>query len=369
MLRSETNTQVRILSDDERWQAVQHRDANYDGAFYYGVFTTGVYCRPGCASRLPKRENVRFYATPTAAEADGLRACRRCCPEADQAPDAAQCVWSLCRYMEEHADELLTLEHLGERVGLSPHHLQRTFKAVVGVSPKQYLDQLRIERFKTSLREPEGDVTSRIFDAGYGSLSRLYERLDTRLGMTPMEYRGGGKGIAISYATSDTPLGLVMVGATDRGLCFVQFGESEDGLLAELRRQYPNASLGRMSDESTPEFRTWMAELNAYLEGKNPDLRLPVHVRATAFQLLVWNYLRTIPAGKVASYSEVASAIGQPRAARAVARACASNTIALAIPCHRVIRGSGEMGGYRWGVARKRTVLDLERRTAAGGAT
>ncbi|MBI5085261.1 MAG: bifunctional DNA-binding transcriptional regulator/O6-methylguanine-DNA methyltransferase Ada [Acidobacteria bacterium] len=346
--------------EEERWKAVTSRDRSFDGAFCYGVLTTGIYCRPSCRSRLPNRENVRFYATPAQARADGLRACLRCKPDAAGSHDN---IAELCRYMEAHADEPLTLGDLGKRAGLNPYHLQRTFKAVVGVTPKQYLDQLRIERFKASLRQSRQDVTAAIFDAGYGSTSRLYEKLDTRLGMTPMEYRGGGRGVEISYASASTPLGPMMVGATDRGLCFIQFGESAAQLAEQLRAQYPHASLRALDGEQPPPlFTAWMSELNAYLAGRQAGLHLPVHVRATAFQLMVWNYLQTIPAGSVQSYGEVAAAIGRPRAVRAVARACASNTVALAIPCHRVIRGTGEMGGYRWGVERKRTLLDSERR-------
>jgi AraC family transcriptional regulator, regulatory protein of adaptative response / methylated-DNA-[protein]-cysteine methyltransferase len=351
------NTQDR---DRERWDAVRNRDRSVAGAFVYGVITTGVYCRPGCASRQPNRANVRFYSSTQEAEADGLRACQRCKPR-----DAANEDESTCRYLEVHVDEPLTLKDLGARVGLSPHYLQRRFKAVVGVSPKQFADQLRIERFKSTLRESGRDITGAIFDAGYGSLSRLYEKVDTRVGMTPMEYRGGGSGVEISYATSATPLGLLMVGATDRGVCFIQFGANRGQLLDTLRSQYPKAKLSPIANPPPPLFATWMAELNMYLEGRRSDLRLPVHVRATAFQLMVWSCLRRIPAGGVMSYQKVASAIGRPGAARAVARACASNTVALAIPCHRVIRGTGDLGGYRWGTSRKRAVLDTERRVAA----
>ncbi len=353
----------RAQQNEARWQAVLRRDGAMDGQFVYGVVTTGVYCRPGCASRVPRRENVRFFDSAAEAEAAGLRACKRCTPGADgERDEMAERMRALCRYLEEHADEAVTLEQLGVRAGLSPEHLQRTFKRIVGVSPKQYAEHLRMERFKSSLQQSSGNVTGAIFDAGYGSLSRLYEKVDTRLGMTPMEYRGGGAGVEISYAAEVTPIGLMMVGATDRGLCFVQFGENAEVLLGELRTQYPKALVHAMAEPAPAAFREWMAGLNEYLAGRKPDLRLPVHVRATAFQLMVWNHLQRIPAGQVESYGEVAEAIGQPRAARAVARACASNSVALAIPCHRVIRGTGEMGGYRWGTGRKRALLDLERR-------
>lgn len=349
------------LDENRCWEAVLGRDASQDGKFYYGVMTTGVFCRPSCAARRPKRENVRFYATAAEAERDGLRPCQRCHPLAAAGSDPLTAkIRNLCYYIEQHADESLTLARLSKEARLSPFHLQRAFKAVVGVSPKQYLDGKRMDAFKSRLRNGQ-DVTGAIFEAGFGSLSRLYEKADTRLGMTPMEYREGGKGIEITYATARTPLGLMMVGATDRGLCFVQFGESDAALLRALKVQYPKAAIRAQSDPPPEDFTKWMSGLNRYLGGQQPDLRLPVHVRATAFQLMVWKYLQTIPRGSVESYQEVAEAIGRPTAARAVARACASNTVAVVIPCHRVIRGTGELGGYRWGLERKRTLLDQER--------
>jgi AraC family transcriptional regulator of adaptative response/methylated-DNA-[protein]-cysteine methyltransferase len=239
----------------------------------------------------------------------------------------------------------------------------------MGVSPKQYLDNLRLRNFKTILRgggqQMPQDVTSAIFEAGFGSLSRLYEKTGTQLGMTPMEYRAGGRGVEISYGSARTPLGLMLVGATDRGLCFLQFGESEAQLREALAAEYPSARMEALPNPAPDQFREWIDSLNRYLEGQEPDLHLPVHVRATSFQMKVWKYLQSIPAGKVESYQEVAQGIGQPRAARAVARACAANHVALAIPCHRVIRGSGELGGYRWGLERKRTLIDNERRLRA----
>ncbi|MBL8210295.1 MAG: methylated-DNA--[protein]-cysteine S-methyltransferase [Bryobacterales bacterium] len=354
------------LDADLCWQAVVGRDAGQDGAFLYGVLTTGVFCRPSCGARTPKRENVRFYRTAGEAERDGLRACLRCKPLETAGMRAR--MLALVRYIEQNAGESLTLVHLGRQAGMSPAHLQRTFKAVVGVSPKQYLDNCRLRGFKASLREGEGDVTGAIFDAGFGSLSRLYEKVDTQLGMTPMEYRAGGRGLEITYAVSRTALGLLLLGATDRGLCFLQFGDEESELVEKLRAEYPGAALRAMPEPPPESFSAWMAALNRHLEGQAPDLRLPVHVRGTAFQMKVWRYLQSIPAGAVESYQEVAQGIGQPTAARAVARACASNVVALAIPCHRVIRGSGELGGYRWGLDRKRVLLDQERTQAAASA-
>jgi AraC family transcriptional regulator of adaptative response/methylated-DNA-[protein]-cysteine methyltransferase len=271
----------------------------------------------------------------------------------------------LCEYIDAHAGERLTLAALGRRARLSPYHLQRRFTAIVGVSPKQYMDARRMTALKSMLRAPgEDQITGAIFGAGYGSLSRVYEKVDTRLGMTPMEYRAGGHGIDITYATARTPLGLMMVGATDRGLCFVQFGDRAAPLLAALEAEYPRARLRECPDPPPSQFNAWVVALNKYLAGTPLDTPLPVHVRATAFQLKVWTYLQSIPHGNIESYREVAAAVGHPRATRAVARACAANQVALAIPCHRVIRATGELGGYKWGLGRKRTLLDRERATA-----
>ncbi len=279
-----------------------------------------------------------------------------------------QSMQDLCRHIEAHSDERISLADLAARAGLSRFHLQRTFKAAVGVTPKEYAEACRMKKLKSGLKVAR-DVTAAVYDAGFGSSSRVYERADTRLGMTPNQYRRGGCGVAITYAAAESPVGLMMIGATDRGLCFVEFGENEPDLLARLRKEYPAAELTPMSTPPHPAFRQWIAALTDHLHGAQPRLHLPLDIRATAFQMRVWNYLQSIPYGEAQSYGEVAAAIGQPSAARAVARACASNPVAIAIPCHRVIRGTGELGGYRWGLARKRTLLDLERsRRAQGGS-
>ena len=279
--------------------------------------------------------------------------------------DSHDKVRELCRYIETHPDERPDLAELAARAGLSRFHLQRSFKAVTGVTPKEYVENCRVRLLKQSLRT-SGDVTSAVYDAGFGSSSRVYERADTRLGMTPKQYRRGGAGVAITYAAADSPLGRLMIGATDRGLCFVQFGDSDEELEAALRREYPAAEIAPMAEPHPAAFDEWIAALNRHLAGKQPRLGLPLDIRATAFQMRVWTYLQSIPYGKVQSYGEVAAAIGSPKAVRAVAHACATNKVALAIPCHRVIRGTGELGGYRWGLDRKRALLDLERRTASG---
>ena len=354
-----------MLDQEKCWQAVLNRDARQDGIFYFGVLTTGVYCRPSCAARRPLRDNVRFYATPEDAERDGLRACRRCHPrDLEAGKRAAIRIHSLCRHIEQHVDEPLPLRELAERAGLTPSQLQKQFRSIVGVTPKQFVEAARLKKLKHGLRSAK-DVTEAIYDAGFGSSSRVYERADTRLGMTPKQYRLGGAEVVITYATVDSPVERMMIGATDRGLCFVQFGETDAALLAELKREYPAARLVAMRKPHHPDFERWVDALSRHLAGQQPQLDLPLDIRATAFQMKVWNYLQSIPYGEVQSYSEVAAGIGKPSAVRAVASACARNRVALLIPCHRVIRGTGELGGYRWGLARKRTLIDRERAARA----
>lgn len=353
-----------MLNPKKCWAAVQRHDASQDGQFYYGVLTTGVFCRPSCPSRQPLEKNVRYYATPADAERDGLRACLRCRPlaVAGNDPNTAR-IGEICRYIETSADAPLRLIDLAQRAGLSPFHFQRSFKAIVGVSPKHYLEALRVKKLKSSLRHSTG-IADAVYDAGFGSSSRVYERGDTRLGMTPNQYRQEGRGITISYAAVDSPVGLMMIGATDRGICFVQFGSARGELLTALRNEYAQAELTAMREPVHPDFQSWISSLTDYLAGKQPHLDLPLDIRATAFQMQVWTYLQSIPYGEVQSYGEVAAGIGNPKAVRAVASACAANKVALVIPCHRVIRGTGEMGGYRWGVPRKRTLIDMERASA-----
>jgi AraC family transcriptional regulator of adaptative response/methylated-DNA-[protein]-cysteine methyltransferase len=274
------------------------------------------------------------------------------------APAAA--MGSLCRFIEENVDRPLALAELAERAHLSPSYLQRLFKSIVGVSPKQYIDACRTQKLKGELRTSK-DVAQAVYGAGFGSSSRVYERADTRLGMTPGEYRRGGHGVAISYAPIESAFGLLLLGATDRGICFLQFGDSIESLMAELQREYPAASFEPMGTPRTAEFEGWANALNCYLDGAEPRLEFPLDVSSTAFQTKVWTFLQSIPRGQVQTYSEVAKGIGQPGAARAVGRACATNRVALIVPCHRVIRGGGELGGYRWGLRRKRALLEAER--------
>lgn len=350
-----------MLNVGECWLAVQNHDATQDGRFFYGVITTRVYCRPSCPSRRPLIENVRFYETTVEAERDGLRPCLRCRPTCDSKVNASsERVGQVCRYIESHSDEPLKIDELAALVGMSRFHLQRVFKSAIGLTPKQYLDATRLKKLKKGLKEAR-DVAEAVYGAGYGSSSRVYEKADTRLGMTPNQYRQGGRGVKITHGTIGSPLGLIMIGATDRGLCFLQFGDTSSGLLKMIEKEYPEASISAMPKPYHADFQKWVDGLNAYLAGTKPHLHLPLDIRATAFQIRVWKYLQSIPCGEVQSYQEVAAGIGQPRAVRAVANACSRNRVALVIPCHRVIRSTGELGGYRWGLARKRVLIDKER--------
>src|SRR5271170_412578 len=335
--------ELAVLDQDKCWEAVQNRDATRDGSFFYGVLTTRIYCRPSCPSRQPLRKNVRFYLLPADAARDGLRPCLRCRPVTPAGEDpTVMRIRESCRYIETRSDETLGLEELAAQARMSASHFHRTFKAVVGLTPKQYLDAARLQKLKKNLKD-SGDVIEAVYEAGYGSLSRIYERADTRLGMTPNQYRKGGQNVSITYVTIESPLGLIMVGATDRGLCFLQFADTREGLLAMLEKEYPSARLEAMNKPYHADFQKWVEALNDYLAGTQLQLDLPLDIRATVFQIRVWNYLQTIPYGEVQSYSEVAAGIGRPTAVRAVARACAANTVALVIPCHRVIRGTGEL--------------------------
>lgn len=357
-----------MIDEETLWQAVVEKDSRMAGRFVYGVLTTKVFCRPGCASRLPLRKNVRFYATAAEAESDGLRACLRCQPNenpvsASHGDALREQFGRVCTYIRRNLEDrqVLKLDALGKRFGLSPFHFQRSFKAVVGVTPRQYAEGIRMQTLKEKLRDGE-PVTNAIYGAGFSSSSGVYRGVDTQLGMTPKEYRSGGKNIDISYALTETPLGLVMIGATDRGLCFLEFGETREELLESLEQEYPAATRVAMAKPYSQEFESWVLALAGYLEGERAPGKMPLALHGTAFQLKVWRYLQTIPAGSVQSYSEVAVGIGQSKAVRAVASACAANHIAVVIPCHRVIRGDGGLGGYRWGLERKRALLDAERR-------
>lgn len=352
-----TNLGTRNVSDrlnDERWKAVCDRDAAYNGKFFFAVSSTGVYCRPSCAARRPRRENVEFFETPEAAERGGYRACLRCKPRS-AASGASDGVKAICRFIEQHLDEPVTLERLGEEFRQSPFHLQRRFKAALGITPREYADSCRLRLLKRNLQAGDS-VTRAMYDAGYGSSSRLYEKTASQLGMTPDKYRRGAIAAGIRYMCTDSPLGRMLIAATERGICAIQFGRNDGELLEGLKREFPFAV--RKQDPGV--LKSWVAVLLKHMRGKELDSSLPLDIRATAFQRRVWTYLQSIPFGSTQSYSEVARGIGQPAATRAVARACATNPVAVEIPCHRVVREDGTMGGYRWGIERKEALLEME---------
>lgn len=352
----EPRAEIQSLALDEpRWSAVLARDAAQDGEFVFAVSSTGVYCRPSCPARRPRRENVRFFLAPAQAEQAGYRACLRCRPKSFSGNRESDAMKSICRFIEQHLDEPLTLQRLGKEFRQSPFHLQRRFKAVLGITPREYADSCRLRMLKRNLQSGDS-VTRAMYDAGYGSSSRLYERTASQLGMTPDKYRRGAIAAAIRYTCTPSPLGRMLIAATERGICSIQFARSDGELIEGLKREFPFAA--RKVDDGG--LQSWTQALLQHMRGKDADKSLPLDIRATAFQRRVWTYLQSIPFGATRSYSEVAKAIGQPRACRAVARACATNPVAVAIPCHRVVREDGSMGGYRWGIARKKALLQME---------
>jgi AraC family transcriptional regulator of adaptative response/methylated-DNA-[protein]-cysteine methyltransferase len=332
-----------------------------DGAFVYAVRSTGVYCRPSCPSRRPNARQILFFVQPDAAEKAGFRACRRCHPRQARNNPQADLIRRVCSEIEAETEGTVSLRRLAERTGLSATHLQRTFRGAMGITPRQYADALRVARFKSELRKGK-DVTTALHEVFYGSSSRVYEKSDAQLGMTPATYRRGGRGMKIAYTIAPCALGRVLVAATERGISAVYLGDRDSDLAAALREEYPNAEIRSGSGEHSK----WVRAIVQHLAGTNPQLELPTDVIATAFQRRVWEALREIPLGATRTYSEVARSIGQPTAVRAVARACATNPTSIVVPCHRVVRADGSMAGYRWGIGRKKMLLEQER--AAGRA-
>jgi AraC family transcriptional regulator of adaptative response/methylated-DNA-[protein]-cysteine methyltransferase len=342
-----------IQDADTCYQAVLNRDRTQDGKFVTAVRTTGIYCRPSCPARTPKRENVEFYRTPAEAEAAGFRACKRCSPntQAFEADLAEQ----ICRYIDSNLDQRLSLDELGGVVVISPQHLQRMFKRALGISPREYIAARRLDHLKSRLKA--GDtVTNALYDAGFSSSSRLYENAPDKLGMTPADYRSGAEGLNIRYTVAPCSLGYVLAAATERGICAVMLDDTADTLETKLRDEFPGAHI----HADTDSLREPLSGVLDYIEGQQPHVELPLDIRGTAFQQRVWQALRQIPYGETRSYSEVAEALGQPAATRAVASAIANNHIAVVIPCHRVVRQDGSMGGYKWGLARKQALLQRE---------
>jgi len=354
------------LNEDGRWQAVLERDSALDGAFVFAVSSTGIFCRPSCPAKRPRRENVRFFHHAQAAEQAGYRACLRCRPKAVDGNPQQALVRAVCRYIERHIEDRLTLSLLAKQFRRSPFHLQRTFKAALGVSPKAYIDACRLRQVKQNLQAGH-NVTTSLYAAGYGSSSRLYERTATQLGMTPEKYRRGALAAVVRYTLAPSPLGRMLIAATDKGICAIQFADSDEELQQGLLREFPFATR-RRDDQAMQQ---WRENLSRLMQGQNVNGQnasrqdvnssLPLDIRATAFQRRVWECLQRIPRGETRSYSAVAKKIGMPKATRAVARACATNPVAVAIPCHRVVREDGKPSGYRWGIERKEQLLAMEK--------
>ena len=350
------------MDSNQLWTQFQARDTDADGRFVVAVTSTGIYCKPSCPARRPKRENVRFYPVPEAAAHAGYRACKRCRPDRAEAADPRMAAVRKAARAIDAADSIPTLPMLGRAVGMSPHHLQRLFTEIVGVSPRAYGEAKRVARLKDDLKKGE-PVAQAMYGAGYGSASRLYEKAQAELGMTPAKYRKGGVGEEVRFAIRKSPLDLLLVAATGRGVCMIALGDDEGALSRALQAEFPGALLSR--DESG--LGAFVEPIVRHLSGKLPHLSLPLDVRATAFQRRVWQELQRIPAGSTASYKDVAARIGNPKAVRAVANACAANPVPLIVPCHRVVRDDGRVGGYRWGAKRKEALLARESREAAKG--
>lgn len=335
-------------------QAVIERDANYDGLFVYGVKSTGIYCRPSCPSRRPRTENILIFSNPEEAEKAGYRACLRCNPTEYHNPNEVL-VEKMINYISENLDQKITLNRLAHEFNVSKYHLQRTFKAVLGMSPRQYVEAKRLERFKGKIRDGE-KVDSAMYGVGFKSRSRLYDKVPSKLGMTPTEYREGGIEVTIRYSIFDTSITKVLVARTIRGICALYMGETENYLVNSLEKEFPYAEIIRDDKNLLNVVET----VKDYFEGREFNPRLPLDIHRTAFQWKVLQAIQEIPPGKTKTYSELAESIGKPKAVRAVASACGRNPVAILIPCHRVLRKNGEMGGYRWGIPLKRGLLQHE---------
>ena len=346
----------RPADKDPRWAAVVGRDRQADGSFYYSVATTGVYCRPSCGSRRANPKNVRFHATAADAERAGFRPCRRCRPDRPPLGELqAAKIAEICRLIER-AGKTPPLSVLAKRAGLSPYHFHRVFKAVAGVTPRAYAAAHRSERVRQALGDRRKSVTDAIYDAGFNSGGRFYETAAGVLGMTPTDYRSGGAATEIRFAVGECSLGSVLVAQSAKGVCAILLGDDPEALVRELQDRFPRSTLVG----GDPAFEQTVAKVIGLIETPTRGLDLPLDVRGTAFQQQVWQALRAIPPGETASYAEIAARIGAPQSARAVAQACAANNLAVAIPCHRVVRTDGSLSGYRWGIDRKRSLLDRE---------
>jgi len=352
---SNPKTSPLFATDEDRWAAVTRRDRSADGIFYYSVRTTGVYCRPSCAARLAHRENVQFHLTPEAAERAGFRACKRCQP--NMVPHSEQqiaAVAKICR-MIENAESAPNLDALAQAAGMSRFYFHRVFKAVTGVTPRAYFAEWRAQRVREELTRCE-TVTEAIYGAGFNSNGPFYATSTQVLGMTPTSFRAGGSGVSVRVAVGECSLGSILIAATAKGICSILLGDDPDKLMRNLQDRFPHAELVG-GDKA---FEKWVALVVGFVEAPRKGLDLPLDVQGTSFQQRVWQALRDIPAGSKATYADIARRVGAPKAVRAVAQACAANPIAVAIPCHRVVRKDGALSGYRWGVERKRTLLERE---------
>jgi len=350
-----------LPAQDICYAAVEQNDMHYDGRFVVGVTSTRIYCRPSCRAKTPKRENMRFFRVAAAAEAQGFRACKRCFPqEVSPADEQARLVQQICKYIDQNLEAALTLNELGEAIGWSPYHLQRTFKQVMGITPRQYTEARRMACFKANLKNGKS-VTNAAVTAGYSSFSRLYSKTDSNMGMTPSVYQQGGEDTVIAFSMADSPVGKLLVAMTERGVCSVMMGEDASTLLQKLGDEFPAAAMVH-DDETLAET---IKQILAYLDGWQPHLDLPLDIRLTAFQKRVLDELKKIPYGETRTYGEIAQAIGNPKAARAVGQACGANPVPLIIPCHRVIRSDGRIEGYAYGTVRKVQLLDMEKEKSA----
>jgi AraC family transcriptional regulator, regulatory protein of adaptative response / methylated-DNA-[protein]-cysteine methyltransferase len=343
------------MSDEEKWRAITSKDAKADGKFYYSVRTTGVYCQPSCPSRAALRRNITFYDTPEEAERAGFRPCKRCRPKGPSKTTIHQAAVARACRLIEGADREPTLAELAKAAGVSQYYFHRLFKAVTGVTPKEYAMARRNQRVRRQLVR-SNSVTEAIYDAGFNSSGRFYANSTQNLGMTPTIFRKGGVGTRIRFAVGECSLGSILVAASERGVCAISFGDDPESLVRGLQDRFPRAEL----IGADPDFERVVAQVVGFVETPGENFNLPLDVRGTAFQRRVWEALREIPIGSTVSYSDIAARIGSPKSVRAVAQACASNHIAVAIPCHRVLRNDGALSGYRWGVERKRTLLKRE---------
>jgi len=361
-IKDEMDNRSLYATEEQRWRAVVKRDENADGHFYYGVLTTGVFCRPGCASRQPKRENVRFFDDVNEALAAGLRPCKRCQPQSPVAEAHREAILAVCAWLDG-AEDMPALREMAARAALSPYHFHRVFKKMIGVTPREYHRQVRLNRLRADL-PVSNSVTDAVLDAGYGSGTPFYAADAATLGVNPARYRQGSPDVRVNYTLQPCHLGWALIAATHTGVCAIEFDDAPEPLEQRLRVQFPKADLKRIDqlEAGGDDFSAWVRLALDFIETPAGSLDLPLDVRGTAFQRRVWQALRQIPAGTQATYAQVAQRLDVPNAVRAVANACASNSIAVVIPCHRVVRSDGGLGGYRWGLKRKRALLEREQR-------